>query len=253
MNNLVKRLERDGRYQPYDDIIQEQQQQGIIEPVPEQSSQNEFYIPHKEVVKKSAETTKLRIVYNGSASESNTQPSLNNCLNPGPPLQNQLWSILVRSCFFPILLTGDLQKAFLQVRIKKQECDALRFHWKAPGSDEITTYRFTRALFGLTCSPFLLGGVLNEHLKSWEKEYPDLVKEIMDGLYIDDVMTGGENVYEVAEKKAKAIEVFEDASFTLHKWHSNVNELEDRETTLREPTNDPEDNVCQTTIGIQAN
>ena len=77
------------------------------------------------------------------------------------------WSTLVRSRFYPILLTGDLEKAFLQVRLKQEERDALRFHWKVPGSDVIITYRFTRALFGLTCSPFLLGGVLSEHLKSW--------------------------------------------------------------------------------------
>lgn len=159
-------------------------------------------------------------------------------MNPGPPLQNHLWSILVRSRFYPVLLTGDLQKAFLQVSIKEQE---LRFHWRAPGSVETATYRFTRALFGLTCSPFLLGGVLNEHLNSWEKEYPDLVKEIRDGLYVDNMMTGGKNVEEVAEKKVKAIKVFEDATFKLHKWHSNASELEDEETISHEPPSDVED------------
>lgn len=75
-----------------------------------------------------AESTKLRIVYDASARESNNQPPLNDCLNPGPPLQNRLWDILVRSRFYPVLLTGDLKKAFLQIRIKEEERDALRFH-----------------------------------------------------------------------------------------------------------------------------
>jgi hypothetical protein len=166
LNNLVKRLERNGTYQRYDDIIQDQLEQKIIELAPAEVTGKELYIPHKGIVRQSAQTTKLRIVYDASARESNAQPSLNDCLNPGPPLQNLLWSILVRSRFYPILLTGDLEKAFLQVRIKEEERDALRFHWRAPGSDVVTVYRFTRALFGLTCSPFLLGGVLNEHLKS---------------------------------------------------------------------------------------
>ena len=123
-----------------------------------------------------------------------------------------------------MLLTGDLEKAFLQVRIKEEERDALRFHWRAPGSDVVTIYRFTRAFFGLTCSPFLLGGVLNEHLKSCEERYPDLVKEIRDDLYLDDLMTRGVNAQVVSEKKTKAIEVFEDATFKLHKWHCNISE-----------------------------
>ena len=90
----------------------------------------------------------------------------------------------------------------------------------------MVVYRFTRALFGLTCSPFLLGGVLNEHLTAWETKHPALVEEIKKGLYVDDVMTGGENVDEVTEKKLKTTEIFQDATFKLHKWHSNEAELE---------------------------
>ena len=79
----------------------------------------------------------------------------------------------------------------------------------------------------MTYSPFLLGGVINEHLKRWETKYPNLVKEIRDGLYVDDLMTGGESVETVTTKREKAIEVFEDGSFKLHKWHSNVTSLEE--------------------------
>ena len=39
-------------------------------------------------------------------------------------------------------------------------------------------------------------------------------------------MAGGTTVDDVQTKKATAIEVFQDASFTLHKWHSNAKELE---------------------------
>ncbi len=239
LSNLVKRLERKGTYRDYDNVIQEQLRDGIIEAAPKESAKKEFYIPHKEIVKKSAETTKLRIVYDASAKESNSQPSLNDCLHPGPALQNQLWNILVRARFSPILLTGDLEKAFLQIRIRELERDSLRFHWKPPGSDSIEVYRFTRALFGLTCSPFLLGGVLNEHLNSWESRCPEIVKEIRDGLYVDDLMAGGVRVEEVAEKKVKATEIFQDATFRLHKWHSNVRELEepsDADVDAEEPS-----------------
>jgi hypothetical protein len=39
---------------------------------------------------------------------------------------------------------------------------------------------------------------------------------------------GGSNVEEVAENKATS-EVFEDATFALHKWHSNKEELENND------------------------
>ena len=90
-------------------------------------------------------------------------------------------------------------------------------------------YRFSRALFGVTSSPFLLAGVIDEHLKAWEHRYPEVVKELRDGLYVDDLMMGGATVPETKTKKSIAEEVLEDATFTLHKWHSNAVKLEANE------------------------
>ena len=235
LEQLVRKLERTDQYAEYDSIIQEQLQQGIIEAAPKESTKKEFYIPHKGVCRKEAESTKLRVVYDASARESNSQPSLNECLHPGPPLQNLLWDVLLRARFYPILLTGDLKKAFLQIRIHEEERDSLRFHWRQPNSCQIEVFRFTRALFGLTCSPFLLGGVINQHLDSWEDRHPELIKELREGLYVDDLMTGGTTIKETEAKKATAIELFEDATFTIHKWHSNAPELEPTSDAPAEP------------------
>jgi hypothetical protein len=52
------------------------------------------------------------------------------------------------------------------------------------------------------------------------------VKQLREGLYVDDLITGGTTVAEIQTQKEKTIEVFDDAIFTIHKWHSNVPELE---------------------------
>ena len=137
LTSLVRKLTREGNYDRYDDVIKEQLNQGIIEPAPNEAKGKEFYLSHKGVFKQSVETTKLRIVCDASAKETSDKPSLNECFHPGPPLQNQLWNVLVRARFHPILLTGDIEKAFLQVRIKEEERDSLRFSWQSPGCDEV--------------------------------------------------------------------------------------------------------------------
>ncbi len=43
---------------------------------------------------------------------------------------------------------------------------------------------------------------------------------------MDDLISGGENVNSAGKLKNKATEIFANATFTLHKWHSNVRELE---------------------------
>ena len=54
-------------------------------------------------------------------------------------------------------IAGDLKQAFLQIRVRREDRDALRFHWiKDLASKQVETLRFTRVLFGLAPSPFLL-------------------------------------------------------------------------------------------------
>ena len=45
------------------------------------------------------------------------QKVVQKCLETGPSLQNLIWNILTRSRFRSILLCGDIEKAFLQIRI----------------------------------------------------------------------------------------------------------------------------------------
>ena len=84
----------------YENIIQEQLAIGIIEKIPNQSSEewnNEdvHYLPHHEVIRKNRESTSLRIVYDGSAKSPGQQLSLNDCLPTGPNYIPQLADVLV--------------------------------------------------------------------------------------------------------------------------------------------------------------
>ncbi|KAK3742407.1 hypothetical protein QZH41_020716, partial [Actinostola sp. cb2023] len=227
LNSIVRKLERQQLFGQYDDIIKDQIAQGIVEPASEHVEGREFYIPHKPVLRETAESTKLRIVYDASARAYDNAPSLNDCLHAGPPLQNQLWSVLVRARFHSVLITGDMRQAFLQVRVRESDRDALRFHWIADlNTHRVETFRFTRALFGLVSSPFLLGGVVQQHLEASRRDHSEIVNEIQRSLYVDDLITGGSTVEEAKLIKDTATEIFDKAGFTLHKWHSNATELD---------------------------
>ena len=62
-------------------------------------------MPYRAVIRESTESTKLRVVYDASV-KSESRFSLNDCLEKGPPLQNKLWDILIRTRFRPAGLCG---------------------------------------------------------------------------------------------------------------------------------------------------
>ena len=90
LRSLHHRLHKDpSLLSEYDKIIQRQLKAGIVEELPAKELTNKaasqsYYLPHLAVIKKDRETTKVRVVYDGSAKASKKEKSLNDCLQTGP-------------------------------------------------------------------------------------------------------------------------------------------------------------------------
>ena len=237
LSNLLKKLNHQPLvFEEYKKIIENHTEQGIVERVDGTSTTNnkEFYLPHKTVIRETAETTKLIVVFDESAKTDNAVPSLNDCLETGPSLQNLLWNILVKHRFQPVAITGDLKQDFLQIRIRKEDRDSLRFYWiKHLYTEQVEVLRFTRAVFGLIQSPFFLGGTVEVHFQTSKEFFPEeTVEEIKESLYVDDLISGGYTKEEVLQLKTASINLMKDGGFELHKWHSNIPELESRKLEI---------------------
>ena len=105
------------------------------------------------------------------------EPSLNNILYGVPCLLPYLYDILLQFRTGKIGLLGDIKQAFWQVEIAEEHRDLLvllKF-------TKITSLRFTRAVFGLTSSPFLLNGTIKIHVSKYlpVPHYTDIVKKLI--------------------------------------------------------------------------
>ena len=228
LRSTTRKLEKNGRLKEYDRIMREQLTTGIIEQVPENPSGNiVHYVPHQPVIRENAETTKMRIVYDCSSKTNDEVPSLNDCLETGPSLQPLLFDILVRNRFRRYCVTGDVKKAFLQIMIRRCDRDAQRVLWYDDlECRNVAEYRFTRAIFGATSSPYLLAATLEKHLEQYQNLYSDTVNSLRDDTYVDDIQGGGNSVEDVVKSKDESTEIMKDAGFELHKWHSNCPDVE---------------------------
>ena len=229
LNSTLTRLRKSpDLLSQYSDIISEQLSEGIVEKVPETTGERVHYLPHQPVVRETSETTKLRIVQDASSKASKNDVSLNECLFKGPSMNPELYDVLCRFRTYPTAFTSDLQKAFLQIQVNERDRDALRFLWKAdPQNDDSETIflRFTRVLFGLNCSPFLLTATLRHHLARYSSVHPDIVKRVVRSLYVDDLLSGGTNAKSTSAFYLTAKAIFNSGAFRMHKFVTNDNEL----------------------------
>ena len=94
--------------QIYGAIIDEQERRGFIERVDcSKQHGSVHYTPHHPVHKESS-TTPIHIVYDCSCKQSPNSPSLNDCLDPGPPFLNDLCAILLRFREYNFAFSSDI-------------------------------------------------------------------------------------------------------------------------------------------------
>ena len=185
----------------YDTIIKNQLQQGIVEVVgtcDKTVAGRVHYLPHHAVVRKDKETTKVRVVYDVSVRS--TGCSLNECLHRGPKFEQRILDILLRFRTYPIALSADLEKAFLMVSVAEEDRDVLRFLWiddidSNPPTTQVL--RFARVVFGVSSSPFLLNATLQYHLNLYSSSHPELVRQLTQSTYVDDIVSGAHSEQQV--------------------------------------------------------
>ena len=85
----------------------------------------------------------------------------------GPSLLLSVYDILLQFRSGKIGLVSDIKQAFLNIAIAEEHRDLLRFLWYEnfdADDPEVIILRFTRVVFGLTSSPFLLNGTISSHV-----------------------------------------------------------------------------------------
>ena len=228
LRSTTRKLEKIQRLEEYHRVMEQQLEQGVLEIEPEISTGEVIHcIPHQPVMRDRAESTKMRIVYGCSAKAASQEPSLYDCLEVGPPLQPMTFDILIRNRLKLLCITGDIQKAFLQIRVDPRDKDALCLLWY--GNLDLRTVvqcGFTRVIFGSGPSPYILGVILKKHVRQYADKYPSTTDELLKNTYVDDVQSGGDHKEELFKFKEEATKIMEDGGFHLH----NVPELEEPQT-----------------------
>lgn len=121
--NLEKRLSKDKELRlAYHKFMSEYLDMNHMEMVTNVDSNSQtYYLPHHTVTKEDSITTKVRVVFDGSAPTSSGL-SLNDVMLRGPTVQSSLFSILLRFRLHKIALTADVEKMYRQILVDPVDC-----------------------------------------------------------------------------------------------------------------------------------
>ncbi len=224
LNSSLSRLRKLGKVESYQNVFDQWLQLGIIERIIEEKEPNSglSYLPHHPVINEKSSTTPIRPVFDASA-KTNRCPSLNNCLEKGQNLLHEIPSLLILFRMKPYAALSDIEKAFLQISISREDRDYLRFLWYENG--QMIVFRHCRVVFGISSSPFLLAATLNHHLKRVKPELQYTAKRLQKSIYVDNCVVSVDTKEELNTFMKESTDICAEAQFNLRGWVWNEGEV----------------------------
>ncbi|XP_075158038.1 uncharacterized protein LOC142231308 [Haematobia irritans] len=214
-----------------------------------------FYLPHHAVVKPDRTSTKVRVVFNASK-RTTTGLSLNDVLYPGPTLQNDLTTVILRWRTFKYVFNGDIQKMYRQILIDDRDHQYQRCLFRKSPMDPIQDFALKTVTFGVNCAPYLAIRTLLQLGKDGANSHPVAAKILEKDIYVDDILSGGHSVLEAKRGLTELVDLLSSAGFPLKKItanHSDILQTVPQEDLLNEDFLKLEDSSESKTLGIRWN
>lgn len=179
-----------------------------------------YILPHNGVYNVNSITTKLRIVFDGSA-ETTSGVSLNDLQMLGPTLQSDLFSILVRFRLHPYVVFADIEKMYRMIWIREEDRKLKQILWRYNENEPIKTFTLNTVTYGTKPASNLAVRCPVELANKINNDLPHVSMVIKEDFYIDDLLYGFDGAKEGIEILNALKTVLQSAGFHLRKWKSN--------------------------------
>ena len=204
----------------YSSVINEYIDSGHATEVDEIEVDKMHFLPHHAVFKMSSSTTKVRVVFDGSA-KTESGLSLNDCQFTGPTLQRDLFSILLSFRQHLIAVTADCAKMYRQVWVDDTHRNRQCILWRTDPKERIKVLKLNTVTFGLTSSSYLATKCLQSLACQNRFSFPHASDVIFYDFYMDDLISGADSVEQARELGSSVRAILAQAGFPLRKFTSN--------------------------------
>ncbi|XP_037302986.1 uncharacterized protein LOC119193483, partial [Manduca sexta] len=192
LHNIENKLDKNPDLKErYEEQMEALVKKGYAEIAPRTShATRTWYLPHFAVVN-ALKPDKLRVVHDAAAKTKGT--TLNENLLTGPDLLQPLPAVLLRFREHPVAVTADITEMFMQVGLREEDRDALRYLWRGNRRDS----------------------------RPPEVYRMKAVEAIKKKHYMDDYLDSYEDEHRAITIATQVRNIHREAHFELRKWTSN--------------------------------
>ena len=145
--------------------------------------------------------------------------SLNSELLKGPDFLPSLPGVLLRFRQHATAIVADIEKMFLQVRVRAEDGPAFRYLWRTPGSSEPPdTYQLDVQIFGAVSSPSIFSYVLRQTAKDCGAHADQVFKEVCEHFYVDNWLVSYSSEREAIDNAKLMYDSLLKGGFKLTQW-----------------------------------
>lgn len=223
---IEKKLDRDPKLkEKYTEQMEALITKKYAEPAPKEKTPGKtWYLPHFAVINP-MKPDKLRVVHDAAAKTKGV--ALNDALLKGPDLLQSLPGVMMRFRQHKIAVTADIGEMFMQVKLRKEDRDALRYLWRRDRRDDKPPeeYRMTSLIFGASSSPSTAIFVKNLNAEANQQTHPEAAIAIKEKHYVDDYLDSFRTIEDAIRITKGVRDVHQKAHFILKQWKSNSTKL----------------------------
>lgn len=203
--------------QKYVDFMNDYFDRGHMQQVNSAVDESElhFFVPHHAI-----DTGKFRVVFDGWAVSSSGQ-SFNDVQLLGERLQDNLAAILSRMRTHRVIIIGDIQKMYRQVKIPEAQHKLQLILWRDNEKSPIRTFALTTVTYGMKYAPHSAVRALQQCAIDHRDKYPKAAEIALRDFYMDDLITGADDSDAAIELYHKITQLLAEGQFPVCKWTTN--------------------------------
>lgn len=226
--SLERRLKRNDSFgKMYCDFMSEYESLGHMSECEPVTSVPHYFIPHHGVLRESSTTTKLRVVFNAS-SPTTSGVSFNQIQMIGPTVQDDLLSILLRFRQHKYVIVADIEKCYRCIAVHPEDRPLQQILWRDQNTandsnSAVKCFMLDRVSYGTASAPYLATRCIKQ--VGLDCKDPKISETIIHDLYVDDFLSGGDELSEVTFIREQVTAELASACMPLRKWKSNEPQL----------------------------